>query len=101
MESNLVDIQTSENINNFLDNYQELKKGNISENKLYHNEKTIIIGIRATQLSKNSPAFIDVPKGITSVTEIAELELKQRKLPFIIKRSFETHEEYWKLEDLL
>ena len=87
--------------NDLLEKYQELKKTNISENKLFHNEKTIIIGIRATQLSKNSPSFIQVPKGVTSVTEIAEMELDQRKLPYIIKRVFETHDEYWKLEDLV
>ena len=87
--------------NDFLENYQEIKKGNISENKLFHYEKTIIIGIRATQLSKNALPFIEVPRGITNVTDIAELELKQRKLPYILKRVFETHDEYWKLEDLL
>ena len=95
IENNSLDL------NNFLENYQDLKKNNISENKLYNNERTMIIGLRATQLSKNAKAFINVPAGITDVKHIAELELKERKLPYIIKRRFDTHDEYWKLEDLV
>ena len=86
---------------NFLENYQELKKSNNTENILYTNEKTVVLGIRATQLSMNAVPLIEVPKGNISVTEIAELELKERKIPFIILRKLETHNEYWKLEDLI
>ena len=86
---------------NFLENYQELKKSNKTENILYNNEKTVILGIRATQLSMNASPLVEVPKGTTSVIDIAELELKERKIPFIVSRKLETHTEYWKLEDLL
>lgn len=48
-------------------------------------EYTRIIGIRALQLSKNSPALVDT-EGVTDPLQIAKLELKHGKLPFIIER---------------
>ena len=47
----------------------------------------------------NSP--IIVPKYITSTLDIAELELKNRKTPFIVKRKVGDSIEYWKVEDLI
>ena len=47
------------------------------------------------------PALIQVPKNIKDVRKIAELELKQRKIPFIIKRPLPNKGcEYIKIEDL-
>lgn len=65
-------------------------------------ERTKIIGLRANQLSKGSVAFIDVPKHITDVKDIAKLELEQKRLPFVIKRPLPNGQfEYWRLADLL
>lgn len=65
-------------------------------------EKTKIIGLRANQISKGSVPFIDVPKHITDVKDIARLELEQKRLPFIIKRPLPNGNfEYWRLADLL
>jgi DNA-directed RNA polymerase I, II, and III subunit RPABC2 len=65
-------------------------------------ERTKIIGLRANQISKGSAPFIDVPKHITDVKDIAKLELEQKRLPFIIKRPLPNGQfEYWKLADLL
>jgi DNA-directed RNA polymerase I, II, and III subunit RPABC2 len=65
-------------------------------------EKTKIIGLRANQISKGSVPFIDVPKHITDVKDIARLELEQKRLPFIIKRPLPNGTfEYWRLADLL
>ena len=86
---------------NILENYQELKKTYKSDNRLYTYERTLVIGIRATQLSLGATEFIEVPQGIISVKEIAELELANKKIPFILQRTFDTHKEYWKLEDLV
>ena len=89
------------NIDDFLENYQELKLSNITSPKLSKYEKTLILGLRAQQLTLRSPALIDIPKDVDSVLKIAELELEQKKLPFIIKRKLDTHDEYWKLEDMI
>ena len=65
-------------------------------------ERTIIIGLRANQLSKGAAAFIAVPKHITDVRDIARLELDQKRLPYIIKRPLPNGLfEYWRLADLL
>ena len=64
-------------------------------------EKTKILGIRAQQLSSGMPALIQVPKNIRDVRQIALLELKARKMPFIIKRQLPNNAyEYIKVEDL-
>ena len=65
-------------------------------------EKTQVIGIRAQQIASGGAVFIDIPEGMTSSIDIAREELRQKRIPFIIKRSVgnETFE-YWKLEDLM
>lgn len=65
-------------------------------------EKTKIIGYRATQLANGAAAYVPVPSHITSVEEIARMELDARRLPFIIKRPMPDGTfEYWRLSDLM
>jgi len=65
-------------------------------------EKTKIIGLRANQLSQGARPFIDVPKEITDVRDIARLEFEQKRLPYIIKRPLPDGTfEYWRLVDLM
>ena len=60
-----------------------------------------IIGMRATQIEKGAPLFIDVPDTMIDSYLIAKDELHQKKIPFIIKRPIPNGSiEYWKLEDL-
>lgn len=70
-------------------------------NRLTKYEKTKILGIRAQQLSSGMPALIEVPKNVRDIRVIAEMELEQRKIPFIIKRPLPNKGcEYIKVEDL-
>jgi DNA-directed RNA polymerase I, II, and III subunit RPABC2 len=65
-------------------------------------ERTKIIGLRANQISKGSAPFITVPEHITSVKDIARMELEQKRLPFIIKRPLPDGTfEYWRLVDMM
>lgn len=65
-------------------------------------EKTKIIGMRANQLSQGARPYIKVPEHVTSVSEIARMELQQRRLPFIVKRPMPNGSfEYWRISDLL
>lgn len=65
-------------------------------------EKTLILGKRANQLSQNARPYIVVPEHITNVSQIARMELEQKRLPFILKRSMPDGTfEYWRLSDLL
>ena len=65
-------------------------------------EKTKIIGLRANQLSKGARPYVPVPDHITSVRDIARMELEQKRLPFIVKRPLPNGTyEYWRLSDLI
>ena len=82
-------------------NYDKVKKLNKSKPVMSKYERTKIIGTRAQQIASGSQPLIEVPKYITSTLEIAELELKNRKTPFIVKRRVGGYIEYWKIEDLI
>ena len=81
-------------------NYDKLKKNNKTKPFLSKYEKTSIVGLRAQQIAYGAKPSINVPKHITNTIDIAELELTQRKIPYIIRRKFGDTFEYWKLEDL-
>jgi DNA-directed RNA polymerase I, II, and III subunit RPABC2 len=64
-------------------------------------EKTRILGQRAKQIETGCKPFVKVPENIIESHIIAELELKEKKIPFIIKRPIPGGGfEYWKLNDL-
>ena len=64
-------------------------------------EKTKILGQRTKQLNSGCHPYIDVPKNIIDSYLIAEMELKQKKIPVIIRRPISVNRsEYLKLEDL-
>lgn len=65
-------------------------------------ERTHIIGKRANMLSQGAMPYVDIPPHITDVTDIAKIELEQRRLPFIICRTMPNGaHEMWRLSDLL
>ena len=49
-------------------------------------EKAKILGIRASQISRNAKVWVDVPIGVFDSLEIAEQELREKKIPFIVRR---------------
>ena len=64
-------------------------------------EKAKILGLRSKQINNGSEPFINVPNSIINGYTIAEMELKEKKIPFIIKRPMPSGgSEYWKLQDL-
>lgn len=64
-------------------------------------EKTRIVGQRAKQINAGAPAFVKVPEKIIDGFLIAEMELVQKKVPFIIRRPLPNGgSEYWKISDL-
>jgi len=64
-------------------------------------EKARILGQRAKQIETGSKPFVKVPENIIDGYIIAELELKEKKIPFIIKRPIPGGAcEYWNLKDL-
>ena len=64
-------------------------------------EKTKLIGLRVCQLNKGADPYIKLEKRILDNTLIAEKELKEKKLPFIIMRPLPNGTaEYWNVNDL-
>ena len=64
-------------------------------------ERARILGTRALQLSKNAPPMVVPQPGETDPYQLAERELAQRKIPFIIRRFLPDHTyEDWKLSEL-
>jgi DNA-directed RNA polymerase I, II, and III subunit RPABC2 len=64
-------------------------------------EKARILGQRAKQIETGSRPYVKVPENIVDGYIIAELELKEKKMPFIIRRPIPGGAfEYWNLKDL-
>ena len=64
-------------------------------------EYTNILGIRAKQINEGAKPFVNMDKEIMDGYLIAQIEIKQKKLPFIIKRPIPNGgTEYWRLSDL-
>jgi len=64
-------------------------------------EKTRILGVRTKQINEGAPIFVEVDQSIIDGYIIAEKELIERKIPFIIRRPLPNGgSEYWKVSDL-
>ncbi len=64
-------------------------------------ERTKILGVRTKQINSGAKPFINTEAMIIDGYIIAERELLEKKIPFIIKRPISNNKfEYWKLEDL-
>lgn len=64
-------------------------------------EKARILGQRAKQIETGAKPLVRIPENIIDSYIIAELELREKKIPFIIRRPIPNGGcEYWKLHDL-
>jgi DNA-directed RNA polymerase I, II, and III subunit RPABC2 len=64
-------------------------------------EKARVLGQRAKQIETGSKPFVKIPENIIDSYIIAELELREKKIPFIIKRPIPGGAfEYWNIKDL-
>ena len=64
-------------------------------------EKARILGQRAKQIETGATPFVKVPENIIDSYLIAEMELQQGRIPFIIRRPMPNGgSEYWKISDL-
>jgi DNA-directed RNA polymerase subunit K/omega len=90
----------NEDINLLMKNYKSKMKKYKTNNYLTKYEKTKILSERSSQIDDGSVIYLDDYSMFDNSYEIACEELKQRKLPFIIKRPYGNTFEYWKLADL-
>lgn len=64
-------------------------------------EKARILGQRAKQINSGATPFVKVPENIIDGYLIAQMELEQKRIPFIIRRPLPNGgSEYWSLKDL-
>lgn len=91
----------NEDINLLMKNYDKLKKKYKTAQTLTKYEKTKVLSERASQIDDGSVIYLDDYSNFDNSYEIACEELKQKKIPFIIKRPYGNTFEYWKLDDLL
>jgi DNA-directed RNA polymerase subunit K/omega len=64
-------------------------------------EKARVLGQRAKQIETGAKPFISVPENVIDGYVIAELELQQKRIPFIIRRPIPGGAfEYWNIRDL-
>lgn len=64
-------------------------------------ERARILGQRAKQINSGAKVFVKVPENIIDGYLIAQMELEQKRIPFIIKRPIPGGGcEYWNLKDL-
>tara|TARA_A100001015_G_scaffold318077_1_gene436839 strand:- start:5784 stop:6482 length:699 start_codon:yes stop_codon:yes gene_type:complete len=64
-------------------------------------EKAKLLGMRANQINNGGKPFIKLDSNIIDGYVIAQMELQQKKIPFIIRRPMPNGGcEYWKVSDL-
>jgi DNA-directed RNA polymerase I, II, and III subunit RPABC2 len=64
-------------------------------------EKARILGQRAKQINSGGSIFVKVPENVLDGYLIAELELLEKRIPFIIRRPLPNGgSEYWSIKDL-
>lgn len=64
-------------------------------------EKTKILGVRAKQINSGALPYVEVPDYVINGYTIAQMELKEKKIPFIIRRPLPCGaSEYWPLKEL-
>ena len=64
-------------------------------------EKTRVLGQRIKQLNTGAEPFVKVSSNIIDNSIIAQMELEQKKIPFIIRRPIPGGgSEFWRLKDL-
>jgi DNA-directed RNA polymerase I, II, and III subunit RPABC2 len=64
-------------------------------------ERARILGQRAKQINSGSRPFVKVPDNVFDGAVIAEIELRQKRIPFIIRRPLPGGGcEYWNVKDL-
>jgi DNA-directed RNA polymerase subunit K/omega len=78
----------------------DIKKNNIT-NILNKYERTRIIFERYQMIANGSKPFISNSENYNDIYDIVLEELKQKKIPFIIKRTINGTDEYLKLEDFI
>lgn len=76
-------------------------KDRVTTRYLTKYERARILGLRALQISMNAPIMVDL-SGETDPLDIARKELREKKIPMLIRRYLPDNSyEDWSVEELL
>ena len=88
--------------NNLHSKNQKPNQERITTKYLTKFEKARVLGARAVQISRNAPILVTIDKGLWDPLKIAEKELQENKIPFIIRRYLpDKSYEDWRVDELL
>ena len=78
-------------------------RANKSSPVLSKYERSIILGLRIEQLARGAQPFVALDDGEDHAPGyVADRELNERKLPYIVKRPMPNGTfEYWRIEDMI
>tara|TARA_Y100001970_G_C13563568_1_gene522738 strand:+ start:61 stop:435 length:375 start_codon:yes stop_codon:yes gene_type:complete len=99
--SDIIINENNEDINIIMKNYKKKLKNYKTTPTLTKYEKTKVLSERANQINYGSNILIENSEKYSNAYDIAVAEMNENKIPFIIKRPYGNHYEYWKLKDLL
>jgi len=100
MEHIISDDQS--NFNELVASYNPLN--NSSKNIMTKYEKTSIVGVRMEQLAYGAPSTLSIEqlKKYNNIKDIANEELNQKKIPFMLLRTLPNKsQEYWRISDMI
>lgn len=89
-----------EDFSDMVKNYDPSK--NVTRRVLSRYELAKVIGMRMEQLARGAHPYVDTDKhNVKNIRDIVLVELKTKRLPFIITRSLPNGtKEYWRIDDL-
>jgi DNA-directed RNA polymerase subunit K/omega len=98
------DIFEQELPENIIDNNFDINdydvKNNITKPILNKYEISTILIMRCEQINNGMQPLIQNYGKFDNIEDIVEEELKQKKIPFIIKRNLRNSIDYWRLSDM-
>lgn len=100
MEHIILDDQS--NFNELVASYNPLN--NSSKNIMTKYERTSIVGVRMEQLAYGAPSTLSIEqlKKYKNIKDIANEELNQKKIPFMLLRTLPNKsQEYWRISDMI
>lgn len=91
----------AEDFNDIMKKYDPAN--NKTKNILSKYERVKIIGLRSEQLQRGADPYVEYDTTVQfNPRAIADEEMRQRKLPFMLRRTLpDGSSEYWRLDDMI
>ena len=102
ISASITNITKTEIVSNTQTYEKYYRSSKVTKPFLTKYEESKLVGVRAQMISTGSKPLVKVPPNVTDTRIIAELELKEKKIPLLIRRTLPNGEhEDWRLEDMI